>query len=203
MPELNAPPRGRVHPRDQHIEGSLMRRDAIFATALALAAAGTAGCGGGSSTSSSSGSGSSTGGAYSQGANAAQTPTPSGSAAARIKVARTDIGPILTDGTGRTLYLFEKDKGTDSTCFGACATGWPPLTTKGTPTVISGGRLSELGTTTRPGGVQQVTYAGHPLYYFQGDKAPGQTTGEGLNAFGAEWYALSASGKKVEEEGDS
>jgi predicted lipoprotein with Yx(FWY)xxD motif len=178
-----------------------MRRDAILATALALAAAGIAGCGGGSSNSSSSGSGTSTGGAYSRGANTAQTPAPSGSTApAKVRVARTDIGRILTDGQGRTLYLFEKDTGTKSTCFDACATGWPPLTTKGTPTADGGGRSGELGTTTRPDGVQQVTYAGHPLYYFQGDKAPGQTTGEGVDAFGAEWYALSASGKKVENE---
>jgi predicted lipoprotein with Yx(FWY)xxD motif len=179
-----------------------MRRDAFIVTALALAAAGITGCGGGSSTGSSSGSGTSTGGAYSRGAGA-QTPAPSGSAAARVRVARTDIGRILTDGQGRTLYLFENDKGSKSTCFDACAAGWPPLTTKGTPTAVSGGRTGELGTTTRPDGVKQVTYGGHPLYYFQGDKRPGQTTGEGLNAFGAEWYALSATGKKVEEEGDS
>lgn len=177
-----------------------MRHDAIIATALALAAAGIAGCGGGSSTSSSTSTG---GGAYSRGATATQTPAASGSTAAKVRVARTDIGHILTDGEGRTLYLFEKDTGTKSTCFDACATGWPPLTTKGTPTAVSGGRMGELGTTTRPDGVEQVTYAGHPLYYFQGDKQPGQTTGEGLKAFGAEWYALSASGKKVEEEGDT
>ena len=71
----------------------------------------------------------------------------------------------------------------------------------GTPTLAGGLAKSKLGTTARTGGAKQITYGGHPLYYFIGDKAPGQTTGEGLKAFGAEWYVLSASGKKVEKEG--
>ena len=108
---------------------------------------------------------------------------------------------MLADGSGRTLYLFEKDKSPRSTCFGACASAWPPLTTNGSPTAIKGVSASKLGTINRGNGVKQVTYNGHPLYRFIKDTGPRQTHGEGLKAFGAEWYALSAAGKKVEEAG--
>ena len=103
-------------------------------------------------------------------------------------------------GTGRTLYLFEKDQGTASSCYGACAGGWPPDTTNGAPRAGAGVSASLLGTTTRTDGKTEVTYHGHPLYYFAGDRKPGDTNGEGIKAFGAEWYVLSAAGNKVEQE---
>ena len=121
--------------------------------------------------------------------------------AAKVELANTKLGKVLADGSGRTLYLFEKDKGPRSTCFGACATAWPPLTTNGKPTALKGVTASKLGTINRGNGVKQVTYNGHPLYRFIKDTGPRQTHGEGLKAFGAEWYALSAAGKKVEEGG--
>jgi len=120
---------------------------------------------------------------------------------ATVAVSSSKLGKILVDGSGRTLYLFEKDKGTTSSCYGACASGWPPYTTTGAPQAGSGASAALLGTTTRTDGKTEVTYHGHPLYYFAGDTKPSDTTGEGLKAFGAEWYVLSAAGDKVEKEG--
>jgi predicted lipoprotein with Yx(FWY)xxD motif len=110
-----------------------------------------------------------------------------------------DLGKILRDSEGHVVYLFEKDKTTKSQCYGACATNWPPVITKGKPVAGSGIIASKLGTTKRKDGKKQVTYGGHPLYYFAGDKKAGQANGEGLDAFGAEWYVLSKSGKKVDK----
>jgi predicted lipoprotein with Yx(FWY)xxD motif len=163
--------------------------DAMYRSALALAlpvlAVGVAACGSGGGSSGS-----------------AKTPASSSTstAAATVKLQKTSLGGILTDGNGRTLYLFEKDKGPKSTCFGACAAAWPPLTTKATPMAGSGVSAAKLGTSPRSGG-REVTYAGHPLYLYAGDTASGQINGQGLDQFGAEWYALSGSGRKVEEGG--
>lgn len=107
---------------------------------------------------------------------------------------------ILVDEDGKTLYLFEKDRGGKSTCSGACAQAWPPVTTEGKPQVGKGASASKLGTTTRNDGSTQVTYNGHPLYYYASDNKPGELKGEGLEQFGAEWYVLSPQGNKVEEE---
>jgi predicted lipoprotein with Yx(FWY)xxD motif len=180
-----------------------MMRNAMVAAVLALSVAGIAACGGSSNSSSGGGSGQAAGGAYSQGGATKAASTPSGASTVTVKLSKTKLGDILTDGKGRTLYLFEKDKGTKSTCFGACAAGWPPLTAAGKPALAGGLAASKLATSSRAGGARQITYGGHPLYYFVGDKAAGQTTGEGLKAFGAEWYALSASGKKVDEDDGS
>jgi predicted lipoprotein with Yx(FWY)xxD motif len=115
------------------------------------------------------------------------------------------LGTILVDGEGKTVYLFERDARTSSTCSGACAQAWPPVTTDGAPKAGDGALASKLGTTRRDDGSVQVTYAGHPLYYFQGDAAPGDAKGQGVDGFGAEWYVLAASGAKVERHagGDS
>src|SRR5215211_2607424 len=105
---------------------------------------------------------------------------------------------ILVDGQGRTLYLFEADRGSTSACNGACASVWPPLKTSGKPKAGSGVSASKLGTARRADGSTGVTYNGHPLYTYAGDSGPGQTSGEGIDGFGAEWYVLSATGNKVE-----
>jgi predicted lipoprotein with Yx(FWY)xxD motif len=110
-----------------------------------------------------------------------------------------ELGKILVDSKGRTLYLFEKDTGTKSTCSGACAAAWPPLTTSGKPKAGAGANASMLGTTKRSDGTREVTYNGHPLYYYAGDQAAGDTNGQGLDQFGAEWYVLSPAGHKVED----
>jgi predicted lipoprotein with Yx(FWY)xxD motif len=122
---------------------------------------------------------------------------------ATVKTRSNKLGKILVDGRARTLYLFEKDKHGKSACSGACATNWPPLLTKGKPKAGSGAKASLLGTTKRSDGTTQVTYNKHPLYTFIADKnKPGSTKGEGLDAFGAEWYVLGSNGKKIEEKGD-
>jgi predicted lipoprotein with Yx(FWY)xxD motif len=134
------------------------------------------------------------------GAYGASTSTPSTTvAAAKVSTASGDLGTFLVGPDGRTVYLFENDTGTASTCSGACAAAWPPLTTGGTPTAGGAAKVSLLGTTKRADGTMEVTYAGHPLYYFAGDTAPGDTNGEGVDHFGAEWYMVSPMGTTVEE----
>jgi predicted lipoprotein with Yx(FWY)xxD motif len=117
--------------------------------------------------------------------------------AASVVVEKTDLGNILADGKDRTLYLFLKDTGTTSECNDACAAAWPPLAASGTPTAGGGAEASLVGTTMRSDGTSQVTYNGHPVYRYSGDQKPGDTAGEGLDAFGAEWYVLSPAGDQV------
>jgi predicted lipoprotein with Yx(FWY)xxD motif len=117
---------------------------------------------------------------------------------ATVDLHKTDVGDVLTGPSGRTLYLFEKDKSPKSTCSGECANDWPPLMASGKPAAGSGVKASMLGTTKRSNGKEQVTYNGHPLYYYEGDKKAGQTAGQGIDAFGAEWYVVGANGSKVE-----
>jgi predicted lipoprotein with Yx(FWY)xxD motif len=102
---------------------------------------------------------------------------------ATVGVENSNLGKILDNGQGRTLYLFQADTGTTSNCSGACATEWPPLTST-KPTVGKGASASMVGTTKRSDGKTQVTYNGHPLYTFAGDNSPGDTSGQGVNAFG-------------------
>jgi predicted lipoprotein with Yx(FWY)xxD motif len=163
-----------------------MRRWLAIVGATVAIAMVAAGCGGKTSSSSSS-------------APASSSATANGGATVAVK--GSTLGAILVDGKGRTLYLFEKDQGTTSSCYGACAGGWPPYTTNGARRAGAGVSASLLGTTTRTDGKTEVTYHGHPLYYFAGDRKPGDSNGEGLKAFGAEWYVLSAAGNKVEKEG--
>ena len=147
-----------------------------------------AGCGGSASGNSS--------GPY--GPAAPTSPPNAAAGAAKVAVANSPLGRILVDGPGRTLYLFEKDTGTASTCDGACASSWPPFTTTGNPLAGDGALAGKLGTTKRTDGKIEVTYNGHPLYYYAGDTKPGDTTGQGLDSFGAEWDVLSPAGSKIE-----
>jgi len=109
----------------------------------------------------------------------------------------TALGRVLTDGHGRTLYLFRRDRGSRSACSGACAAAWPPLIASGSPHARGGARRSLLGTTRRRDGRRQVTYRGHPVYRFIGDSGPGQTHGEGLEEFGGLWYVVAPSGRAI------
>jgi predicted lipoprotein with Yx(FWY)xxD motif len=122
--------------------------------------------------------------------------TAAGAGGTRITTHRSDLGRILVDAQGRTLYLFEKDKGATSSCNGACASIWPPVTGA---TRVAGPGLSaaKLGSIKRADGKTEVTYAGHPLYTYAGDSKPGETSGQGLDDFGAEWYVLAPSGHKI------
>ena len=114
-----------------------------------------------------------------------------------VKVGPSNLGRILVDAHGKTLYIWAHDKSSKSTCNGACAGYWPPLITKGRPQAIAGANGKLLGTSRRSDGRMQVTYAGHPLYYFVQDTKAGQTNGEGLTDFGGRWDPVSAAGKAV------
>jgi predicted lipoprotein with Yx(FWY)xxD motif len=129
-------------------------------------------------------------------ASPAASPAPSPAATgAKVAVAtNAKLGQILVDDKGMTLYLFVADTGTASTCYTSCATIWPPLVTNGSPQAGTGADASLLGTTTRTDGKVEVTYAGHPLYYFIQDKAAGDATGQGVNGFGGLWWVLTPSG---------
>jgi predicted lipoprotein with Yx(FWY)xxD motif len=131
------------------------------------------------------------------GAACGTTTSSPGSAAAGTTIAvatSAKLGQILVDGSGKTVYLFVADTGTASTCYTGCAAIWPPVLTTGAPQAGTGAQASLLGTTTRTDGKIEVTYAGHPLYYFVQDKKAGDTTGQGINGFGALWWVLSPSG---------
>jgi predicted lipoprotein with Yx(FWY)xxD motif len=167
------------------------------AGAAASAIALLAGCG--SSSSSTTGSTSA--------ATAAGTPTQSTAAAATtaaapgvpVQAKKGKLGPILAAGPKRlTVYLFEADKGPASACSGACAKAWPPVTTGGAPVAAAGAVSADLGTIARADGTKQVTYKGHPLYFFAKDGDAGDAYGEGANAFGAGWYVLRPNGSKVD-----
>ncbi len=133
-------------------------------------------------------------------AAASPSPSPVASPAATgttIAVATSKLGQILVDGKGMTVYLFVVDKGTTSNCYTSCATIWPPVLTTGAAQAGAGANASLLGTTTRTDGKTEVTYAGHPLYYFVQDKAAGDITGQGINGFGGLWWVLSPSGAAI------
>jgi predicted lipoprotein with Yx(FWY)xxD motif len=120
---------------------------------------------------------------------------------ATVAVGHSDFGRILVSGRGRSVYLFHKDKGGTSRCYGACAAYWPPLIVSGKPRAGTGAKASLLGRTKRTDGRWQVTYNRHPLYTYVGDTKAGQTNGEGLDDFGAEWDLVSPSGASVEADG--
>ena len=131
----------------------------------------------------------------------AHTSRAHGAKAATISLKKVgDLGKVLVNGHGQTLYLFEKDKHGKSACYGQCATFWPPAFTTGKPKAGAGVKSSLLGTTKRKDGKLQVTYNGRPLYAFKGDSKAGQAKGEGSKAFGAEWYVVNAKGKKVDKD---
>lgn len=166
---------------------------ALPALALAVAACGTGGSGGGGNAGSTGGGGG-YGGGYGSGGGGSGGSSATAGNAAMLKVASLGGGQALVDGSGKALYLFEKDTGTSSTCYDACATAWPPLLTSGKPTAGGKVQAGELGTTKRSDGTMQVTYHGHPLYYFFKDKAAGDIKGQGVDAFGAPWYLVTPSG---------
>jgi predicted lipoprotein with Yx(FWY)xxD motif len=151
----------------------------LFAVATVLLAAG---CGGSSPSTS------------------AASPSPSPAATGeKIAVAtNAKLGSFLVDESGMTVYLFVADTGTASTCYSTCAIIWPPVLTTGAPQAGTGAQASLLGTTTRTDGKVEVTYGGHPLYYFMQDKAAGDVKGQGINGFGALWWVLSPSGAAIQ-----
>src|SRR4051794_7112243 len=138
------------------------------------------------------------------GGSSPSSATASAAADTALAVRSTALGTILTDGRGFTLYAFEADQGTTSTCSGACATAWPPAAaTSASPQVGAGVTQSLVGQTMRADGTTQLTYAGHPVYLFTHDSAPGSTSGQGLQAFGARWDALTPAGQELTTAGST
>jgi predicted lipoprotein with Yx(FWY)xxD motif len=138
-----------------------------------------------------------------------QKPAPSSTAPAasaigpaHVMATQNPLGTILTDDHGRALYLFVADTGTSSTCAGPCAKEWPPLLTSGAPVAGPGVDSTLLATTSRADGTTQLTYHGHPLYYYDDDEdqAPGSTKGQGEQSYGAGWYVLNPAGDKIDKD---
>ena len=169
------------------------------ACAAGIALAATA-CSSGSST----GSVATTPAASSATAQASSPAAAPSSSAAAMTVGLVSVsgipGKFLADSQGRTLYLFEADKGGTSTCAGACAAAWPPDTASGMPTAGSGVNEALLGTVKRSDGTEQLTYNHHPLYYFAADTGAGTAKGQGSKAFGAGWYVVNAKGSKIDND---
>jgi predicted lipoprotein with Yx(FWY)xxD motif len=171
-----------------------LRFTLIAVAALAFGIA-VAACGGSSSSSAAPASGtnaSAGGGAggYGYGGGGGS----SSASAVTLKTASSPLGSILVDQDGKTLYLFEADSKNKSNCSGGCLNLWPPIMANGKATAGSGVSAGMIGAAT---GSSQVTYAGHPLYWFSGDTKAGDTNGEGLDDFGGEWYAISPAGTAV------
>ena len=154
-----------------------MQSKLLITNAIAAVGLLAAGCGGTSST-----------------ASASPSPSPAATGTTIAVATNAKLGQILVDGKGMTVYLFVADTGTTSTCYASCAQFWPPVLTDGAPQAGTGAQASLLGITTRTDGKVEVTYAGHPLYYFLKDKVAGDTTGQGSNGFGAPWWVMGPSG---------
>jgi predicted lipoprotein with Yx(FWY)xxD motif len=138
---------------------------------------------------------SSSSGGSGSGASASAT---SSAAATVISTKSVSAGrTYLTDGSGRTVYLWSKDSMNKSACSIACTSHWSPVSASGGVTASGGAKASDLGTITRSDGTKQVTYDGHPLYYYFGDSGPGQTNGEGSDDFGAQWWMVAPSGARI------
>ncbi len=127
----------------------------------------------------------------------AATGAKAGARAVSIATTSGSAGTFLTGAGGRALYLWAADHGAMSSCTGACAKAWPPVLAKSTPHAKGAVKASDLGTITRSGATKQVTYKGHPLYYFAGDTGSGTTAGQGSSAFGAKWWLVSPAGSAI------
>lgn len=177
-----------------------MRRSLALGAAATVAAL-LAGCGSSSSSSSSSTAASAPAGTASTQSTPASTSTTAASGSGvSVETKHAKLGTILAAGPKKlTVYMFEADKGTTSSCSGACAKVWPPVTTSGAPTAAGSAVSADLGTTKRPDGSEQVTYKGHPLYFYDDDKDSGDAYGQGSKAFGAGWYVLKPNGSKLDQ----
>jgi predicted lipoprotein with Yx(FWY)xxD motif len=191
-----------------HQGGTVIKAFPVVSAIAAAASLAIVGCGGGYSSGASSanrsgenaGPGQEASGESGSGraGSGSGPPTASGSGTAAVSVASVgDVGKVLVDSEGLTLYYFEKDKGGKSMCAGACATVWPPLTTSGMPQAMGGVESSKLGTTQRGDGTTQVTYAGWPLYTYAADSKPREDNGTDVSSFGGLWYPLHPNGRQA------
>jgi predicted lipoprotein with Yx(FWY)xxD motif len=165
----------------------LVRRTGAWALPVAIAAVTlVAGCG---STTTATGS--------TQPTNTSSSTPAAGGDAETIGIRSGEYGTYLTADDGRSVYLWEADKGMASSCSSACASVWPPVTTEGAPKAEDGALTADLGTIKRSDGTTQVTYQGHPLYYYAPDAKAGQVSGQGSDSFGAKWWLVGTDGKAI------
>ena len=177
-----------------------MRRSLALGAAAAVAAL-LAGCGSSSSSSSSTAASTPATTPSTQSTAASTSTTAASGSGVAVESKHAKLGTILAAGPKKlTVYMFEADKGTTSSCSGACAKVWPPVTTSGAPTASAGAVSADLATTKRSDGAEQVTYKGHPLYFYDDDKDSGDAYGQGSKSFGAGWYVLKPSGEKIDED---
>jgi predicted lipoprotein with Yx(FWY)xxD motif len=182
-----------------------MRRAIAGAISLLAVTIAIAGCGGGKSSSSASSSeggkaGTGAGGRYNYGeeSSSSSTSAAAGGPTALTTKSNATLGTILAAGPKRlTVYMFMADHGGKSSCYGACASSWPPVTVSGAPKVEGGAMKSKVGTTKRSDGTTQLTYAGRPIYYYTPDTSEASVIGQGVNSFGALWYVMSPSGTVI------
>ncbi len=149
------------------------------------------------------GSGSSGYGAGSAPASASATTSAAAATGTAITTAKGHVGTFLVGQSGRALYLWVADGNGKSSCSGSCARVWPPVSATGTSVASGGAMTADLGMITRADGTKQVTYKGHPLYYYVSDTGSGTTKGQGSNSFGAKWWLLTPSGAAITSKGSS
>jgi predicted lipoprotein with Yx(FWY)xxD motif len=171
---------------------------AVVTCALVLAA-----CGSASSSSTSSTAAATPAAAATTSSTTSTTSTAAAAGGITIGTSKAHGQTYLTGASGRSIYLWVADKGDMSSCSGACAQAWPPVTTTAKPAAGSGVTAADLGTTKRSDGSEQVTYKGHPLYYFVADKTAGSTAGQGSDSFGAKWWLVAPSGSAITSGGSS
>ena len=125
------------------------------------------------------------------------SPAPTASVPVSIQLAESRYGRIIVDGSGRALYLFDADTDERSTCYTACAAAWPPFITSQTP--VAGPDLAPAltSTTVREDGARQVTYNRHPLYFYVGDRRPGEVNCQAAVEYGGGWYVLDGQGNRI------
>jgi predicted lipoprotein with Yx(FWY)xxD motif len=122
---------------------------------------------------------------------------PAGAKRSKLRLIKTRFGRILADGDRYALYLFTRDAGEGSKCDGACARAWPPLKTRHQPRVDNELDDDLIGTTRRRSGNKQITYAGHPLYYYVGDRDPKDVLCQDVEEFGGHWYVVARDGAPI------
>jgi predicted lipoprotein with Yx(FWY)xxD motif len=129
----------------------------------------------------------------------------SGASSSRVLIgtARGPHGTYLTGASGRALYMWVGDSNQASSCSGDCAAMWPPVIATARPAPASGVSAARLSTILRSDGSEQVSYRGHPLYYYAADAGPGTTRGEGSDSFGARWWLVAPSGAAITTKGGS
>jgi predicted lipoprotein with Yx(FWY)xxD motif len=169
----------------------MSRLIAIGAAAVVLA---VAGCGDGDDSDDDPGSAATEAAVTTTATTESAAPTAKGTT---IQVSSSDYGQVLFNADDQAIYLFDKESGPTSECYGECAAAWPPVVTKGGPQAGDGTDASLLGTTKRNDGSTQVTYGGHPLYYYA-HEGPGQVLCQNVSEFGGLWLVVDPDGEAVQ-----